>query len=256
MKVLLIGCGYLGHTVDDILKNKNSVTVTRTQTPCPLQGVHFELLRPSLFSKISHLVNQFDVFIITAAPSSSLDYPSTYLILARKLQKALKDLSGKTLIYTSSTGVYAEMNGHLINETAPLDLDRSHILINTEKTYLSLVSHRIVIARLSGLTGSLRPLSKMYERYLHQAMPKRMANFIDVKNAAHFIQYALYHPIRGVFNCSTLTDLNVNIFQKIYKKSPQIADGPKKFVHGGSKQIDSRKVLSDAGFRWLAIKPE
>jgi nucleoside-diphosphate-sugar epimerase len=144
MKILVIGCGFLGSYVAEALKKKASVTVTKTSSPCPIKDVHFELLKPSTYSKIRALVEDFDVIIVTAS-AGGYSYETSYLCLARRIVNALKPYRNKTLIYTSSSGVYKESSGGLADENSQLDLDNAHVLIDTEKSYLSLKNTRVVI---------------------------------------------------------------------------------------------------------------
>lgn len=251
MKILIIGCGFLGKHVAESLKHNASVTVTKTTSQSSVSDVHLEILKPSNYSKISKLVETFDTIIVTAS-SSNYNYETSYLVLARSLKKALNTSKNKTLIYTSSTGVYSESSGGVVFENSPLDLERSHILVETEKTYLSLKNTRVVIFRLSGLIGhSERTLRQMYARYENTPLYPRMANFIYAEEAACAIKYAVFHPIRGLFNLSSFTEKNTDIFKKIFNKDALLSSVPN-MTHGGSKKIITEKIRSQPNFSNLA----
>lgn len=247
MKILLIGCGFLGTHVAACLKKKASVTVTKTSAPCPINDVDFELLKPNTYTKVHSLVKNFDIIIVTAS-AGRYDYATSYLCLARMLVKALKAHKNKTLIYASSTGVYKESQGGQVYEHSDLDLDKSHILIETEKTYLSLKNTRVVIFRLSGLYGqSERTLHSIYARYQNTPLYPKYVNFIDVEKAAHAIAYACYHPIFGIYNLSSFTIQNTQLFKELFDKEA-IIDTNTISLHGYSKQIVSTKLTSEPFF--------
>lgn len=247
MKILIIGCGFLGKHVAEALKSKASVTVTKTSSQVPITKVHLEILKPSNYSKLTKLVKDFDTIIVTAS-ASNYNYETSYLVLARAVKKALTISQNKTLIYSSSTGVYSESSGGSVFENSPLDLDKSHILLETEKTYLSLKNTRVVIFRLSGLIGqSERTLRQMYARYENTPLYPRLANFIFVEDAAYAIKYAVFHPIRGLFNLSSFTEKNTDIFKQLFNKEPSLSPTPN-FIHGGSKQVNTSKIRSEPFF--------
>lgn len=247
MKILIIGCGFLGRHVAEALKYKASVTVTKTSPQTRINEVHLEILKPSNYSKLIKLVKEFDTIIVTVS-ANHYNYETSYLVLARSLKKALNFSQNKTLIYTSSTGVYSESSGGMVFENSPLDLDKSHILVETEKTYLSLKNTRVVIFRLSGLIGqSDRTLRQMYARYENTPLYPRFANFIFVEEATYAIEYAVFHPIRGLFNLSSFTEKNTDIFKKIFKKEATLSSVPN-LIHGGSKKISSGKIRSQPNF--------
>lgn len=222
MKILIIGCGFLGKSLYERLKNTLPVTVTQTSTKKKADFLDFELLTPHTYRKLQTLLKKFDTLVISAAPKNRAAYAETYLHLARRIKDALKNCPKKTVIYTSSSGVYAESSGAIVAENSPLDLDHSHILVETEKTYLSLQrNHRVVIARLSGLVGPGRNMKKFYEKYESEPMVKKYINLVDVQDAAKFLEQASTLPIRGIYNVSLRTLWNTDLFTEIFGYPPQ-----------------------------------
>lgn len=248
MKILIIGCGFLGTRIAEILKNEATLTITKTQPPPSVAQVHFEILKPSIYSKLSNLVKSFDTIIVTVS-AGKYDYRTSYICLARALKKALISTKDKTLIYTSSTGVYKESNGGFVSENSQLDLDQSHILIETEKTYLSLINTRVIIFRLSGLIGKTeKTLYDIYARYKNRALYPKYSNFIFVEDAAYAIKYGIEHPIRGIYNLSSFTEKNTNIFKKLFHQEPVIGSIID-VKHGGSKKVVTEKIKIEPFFK-------
>jgi nucleoside-diphosphate-sugar epimerase len=228
MRCLIIGCGFLGSHLYEKLKKQAFCCVTKTRPDDAYPPVHFELLRPSLYQKLDHLLKNYDVIIVTAAAKNKSQYAQVYLHLARRIKHALKKRSHKSVIYTSSSGVYKENQGGYVYENSDLELEASHILIETEKTYLSLQqNHRVVVARLSGLVGKERNLKKFYEKYKTETIEKKYLNLVDVDEAANFLKIALKYPLRGIFNISSLTVFNTEYFEKLFgNRPPHIVEGP------------------------------
>lgn len=247
MKVLIIGCGFLGKHISYLLKNKTSLCVTTTQKDPKIANTKFEILKPALYRKIPSLVKDNDIIIVTASATDH-NYHTSYLVLSRYLKKALQNTCDKTLIYTSSTGVYAENSGNVVYEYSPLDIEKSHILIETEKNYLSLANVRVVIFRLSGLVGHFeRTLENLYTRYQNIPMYPKHSNFIYVEDAACAVEYACFHPIRGIYNLSSFSKMNTEIFEEIFHKKPLITSRCI-LTHGGSKQVKSGKIINWPNF--------
>ena len=253
MKVLIIGCGYLGQTLAKSLKDKTTLSVTKQSAANPPLDCHLVLLKGSTYRKLQTLIKDYDALIITAAAKDRQDYSLSYLSLARQIKKALREHPGKTLIYTSSTGVYEESSGQVVDELSPLDINQSQILIQTEKTYLSIPSTRIVIMRLSGLFGEQGPLKELYGRYKQIPMYPRFSNFIEVHEAAYAIRFALFNPIRGIFNVSNLTVKNTDLFETLFNTKPLISNTSPNTSHGGSKQVSSVKLQSQPGFKFQTV---
>jgi predicted dinucleotide-utilizing enzyme len=92
MKILIIGCGFLGRSIQEMLQKKHFVTITKTH-PISIDAIHFRLLKPALYSKLTDLIKPFDVIIITASAGKNKTYAESYLLLARRLKMALKTLS-------------------------------------------------------------------------------------------------------------------------------------------------------------------
>lgn len=243
MKVLIIGCGFLGKSLFEKLKNTQSVTVTKTKIGSHNNLYHLELLSPATYRKLDTLLEKFDVIIITAAAKNKEYYSLTYLHLARRIKHALQHKKNKTIIYTSSSGVYAENSGALVAENARLDICSSHELIEAEKTYLSLQrDHRVVIARLTGLIGPGRDLKKFYQKYLSESMAIKWVNFVDVEFAADFIKRSLQSHIRGIYNVSCCNLKNIDYFFKLFGSYPPSSyPAP---IHQQNKRVCTKKMQS------------
>jgi nucleoside-diphosphate-sugar epimerase len=168
MRVLIVGCGYIGlplgaeliksgHEVWGIRRNEAGVGEMKSAGIQPL------LLDISIASDLQKIPGRFDWVINTvAAGAGGVDaYRQTYLHGMRNLLDFFTPDPPRRLVYTSSTGVYSQTDGSPVKEDSPVDAntETSQILIETEKLLLD--AHQTsrfpaIILRLAGIYGPNR----------------------------------------------------------------------------------------------------
>lgn len=237
---------FLGKRLSLKLAKKHFVTATTTKNSPDIK-IHFQILNPQLYRKIPRLVQENDLIIVTASGTKT-GYLTSYLVLARKIKKALQHSEKKTLIYTSSTGVYQDQP--IVLENSPLDYQNSSLLIQTENTYLSIPRHRVVILRLSGLFGYERSLERIYSIYKDRPMKPKYSNFVHVDQVIEAIDYMIHFPLRGIFNVSSLHFLNKDMFEALFKKMPLIENDQ---VPPCGKKVLCDKLFKLPHFRWTEV---
>jgi nucleoside-diphosphate-sugar epimerase len=171
MRVLIIGCGYvgvplgtelvrLGHEVFGLRRRSSAENELRTAGIQPLIG---DVTKPETLAK---LPNDFDwVVNCVAAGGDAENYRQIYLRGARNLIEWLSATPPKKFVYTSSTSVYAQNDGSQVKESSPNEplAKTSKILVETEKVLLE-ASHGsrglsphlkfpAVILRVAGIYG-------------------------------------------------------------------------------------------------------
>jgi nucleoside-diphosphate-sugar epimerase len=172
MRVLIVGCGYvglplgvelvrLGHEVLGLRRNASAESELKAAGIQPLFG---DVTRPETLAK---LPREFDwVVNCVAAGGGADDYRQVYLQGTRNLIEWLAPASAeasarqalKKFVYTSSTSVYGQTDGSQVKESSPTEplAETAKILVETEKLLLAAVAERkfpAVILRVAGIYG-------------------------------------------------------------------------------------------------------
>ena len=144
MRVLIIGCGYvgvplgaelvrLGHEVFGLRRSPAAESELKAAGIQPLTG---DVARPESLAK---LPRDFDwVVNCVAAGGNAENYREVYLQGTRNLIDWLSPNPTKKFVYTSSTSVYAQNDGSQVKESSPTEplAETSKILVETEKVLL------------------------------------------------------------------------------------------------------------------------
>ena len=164
MRVLIVGCGYvgvplgaelvqLGHEVFGLRRNlaaKNELKAAGIQ---PLFG---DVTKPD---ELKNLPHDFDwVVNCIAAGGDAKHYREVYFNGTKNLIEWLAPNPPKKFVYTSSTSVYAQNDGSPVNESSPTEptAETSKILVETEKILLDAAAQKkflAVILRVAGIYG-------------------------------------------------------------------------------------------------------
>jgi nucleoside-diphosphate-sugar epimerase len=172
MRVLIVGCGYvglplgvelirLGHEVSGLRRNVSAESELKAAGIQPLFG---DVTQPETLAK---LPREFDwVVNCVAAGGGTGDYRQVYLQGTRNLIEWLAPASAeasarqasKKFVYTSSTSVYGQTDGSQVKESSPAEplAETARILVETEKVLLAMVAERkfpAVILRVAGIYG-------------------------------------------------------------------------------------------------------
>jgi nucleoside-diphosphate-sugar epimerase len=162
MRVLIVGCGYvglplgielirLGHEVFGLRRNVSAENEFRA---VGIQPFFADITKPGELEK---LPRDFD-WIVNCVASNGADYSETYLRGAKNLMAWLENSPPKKFIYTSSTSVYAQNDGSQVKESSPTEplAETSKILVETEKVLLDAMAQKkfpTVILRVAGIYG-------------------------------------------------------------------------------------------------------
>jgi len=155
-RILIAGCGYIGQATADVLHARGWSVEGWTASaesasqlaakPYPVRAVDITSLET-----VAANPGEFDVVLqsVSSGGGEAEAYRRIYLGGARNL---LHTFPKARLLFTSSTSVYAQKQGELVDETSPANPnhEKGQILRETEELVLS---HNGIVARLAGIYG-------------------------------------------------------------------------------------------------------
>ena len=164
MRVLIVGCGYvgvplgaelarLGHEVFGLRRNPSAESELKA---AGIQPLFADVTKPD---GLKNLPQNFDWVVNCVAAGGDADnYRQTYFEGIKNLIDWLATNPPKKFVYTSSTSVYAQNDGSQVKESSPTEpvSETSKILVETEKVLLDAVAQKkfpAVILRVAGIYG-------------------------------------------------------------------------------------------------------
>jgi nucleoside-diphosphate-sugar epimerase len=176
VRVLIIGCGYvglplgaelarLGHDVHGICRTANR------EAAIIQAGVRPVIADITERGSLEQIDLPFDWVVNTLSSSKGgvEDYRAVYLAGTRRIIQWLSAQPPKKYVYTSSTSVYAQMDGSSVgesSETTP-NSETSRILVETERLLTDAAKTNdfpAVILRVAGIYGPER--GHLFQQYL------------------------------------------------------------------------------------------
>ncbi len=168
MRILIIGCGYIGVKLAKVLiRQGHEVVGTRRSAEGLLvldsnniPSLQLDITEPE---QLNSFQEDFDwVVNCAAAPHSTVaHYTSVYYQGTANVLNWLRRHNVKKYVYTSSTGVYGQNDGSIVTEESPIfsNTDTGKILVSTEELITKICrAYPIpaVILRVSGIYGEER----------------------------------------------------------------------------------------------------
>jgi len=178
MRVLIVGCGYVGlplglelvgqgHEVFGLRRSRARESELVAGGLKPLAA---DITRPEDLAK---LPSPFDwvVNTVSSTKGGAEEYREVYLHGTRNLLEWLRAAPPKKFVYTSSTSVYGQNDGSRVKETSPTERASvtSRLLVEAEKLLLEAVQTQrfpAVILRVAGIYGPGR--GHLFLQYLRQ----------------------------------------------------------------------------------------
>ena len=165
MRVLIAGCGYVGCALGTLLASEGHTVFGLRRDPASIP----DSIRPvaadlSVPITPETLPEELDYVFYTASASGSDDtaYRRAYVDGPRNLIEALsvQRRNIRRLLFTSSTGVYAQTNGEWVDETSPTEPEThpGRRLLEGERTVMEGLFPATVV-RLAGIYGPGRARS-------------------------------------------------------------------------------------------------
>ena len=245
MKIMILGCGYVGKSLARALQGHALTLTTQNPGNLPALSAYSEncfAVCGTDAEALSCLLSDQDVLIVCLAAKGKADYETTYLETAKTLKTILTKKPLRQIIYTSSTGVYEEKEGGVVTEESKT----SGILDLTEKEFLSL--HNTTIFRLGEIYGEERQIKDKLSRAICSDSPTNMIHLHDITGA---ILFAIQKPLFGVYNLvddihETRAELYGRLAQKYGLPLPPFQHPPLR----GNKIVSNQKI-KDAGYHFI-----
>jgi len=170
MRALIVGCGYVGlplahelfkqgHQVFGMRRSSSADEELKAAGIVPLPA---DITKPE---SLARLPRDFD-WVVNCAASGGGDaeaYLQLYLQGTRNLIEwlALGSAGASRIVYTSSTGVYGQNDGSVVDETSPTEppVETAKVLVETEKVLLAAARDNnfpAVVLRVAGIYGPNR----------------------------------------------------------------------------------------------------
>jgi len=230
--LLIAGCGYVGRRLAHALAPRYDVTaLVRTQSSAAesirsgIRTVVLDLDRIRSSASLPERLDQEAIIYLIPPPS----FGESDLRLDRFLQ--LASVPPKTFVYVSTTGVYGDSGGALVDESTPVNprTDRARRRVTAEEmTRVWCTERRVrrVVLRAPGIYGPGRlPIERMRKR---EAIVREdeagISNRIHVEDLVSACIAAVTNPeARGVYNVSDGNSISSSTF---LRKLAQIANLP------------------------------
>jgi len=205
--VLIAGCGFVGLPLARNFVSSgwetHAITVSATSAATlreePFHAYRVDITHRTSVKKLAGL--SFDAIIHCASSGrgEAAEYEAVFFAGTQNLMAGLR--FGR-FIFTSSTSVYSQTNGALVDETSPACPVREtgRILRKTEELVLAAGG---TVARLAGLYGPGRcaPLQKLRDgRAIIDGDGTRTMNMVHQSDAADALQFLAGMEGRGLFN--------------------------------------------------------
>jgi nucleoside-diphosphate-sugar epimerase len=276
LSCLIVGCGYVGSRLAgrESARRPLLALVRSGRSETDLQSAGVRTLRvdldaardPALHPVLAAAADHSAVVYLAPPPDSGTTDPRLATFLAQ-----IEGATPAVLVYVSTTGVYGDAGGALVDEFTPVapSNDRSRRRVAAETTaqaWCTARGVRCVILRVPGIYGPNRlPLERLRRR--EPALREQDAgpgNRIHVDDLVAAIVAAVDHPsAQGVFNvtdgdhASTTAYLQLTAAVAGIEPPPLVseAEAREKIPSGmlsfllESRRVDNRRMLADLGLR-------
>jgi nucleoside-diphosphate-sugar epimerase len=272
MKILIIGCGYVGTAVASFWqKQGHNLTVTTT-TPGKISSLENIASRAILFQgeddeTLAKIIENQDLILLTVGAKGGKSYQQVYLQTAQNLRKLLPfNSSVKQLIYTSSYGILGNQNGNWTDEKVlpkPAS-ENQQILLATEQVLwdCSNPNLKVAILRLAGIYGQNREILQIFKNWAGTTRPgngKEYSNWVHLEDIVRAIAFIAANKLPGIYNLGDDTPLQrKDLLDKICQKyglEPILWDLDPQGNRKTNLRLSNQKI-KDAGFTFLHPETE
>ncbi|WP_136602051.1 SDR family oxidoreductase [Salinigranum halophilum] len=204
MKVVVLGCGYVGLELGrqltaaghDVVGVRRSDAGLEAVADAGLDPVRADVTEPETLADVPDAD-----WVVFAASSGGRGADAARRVFVDGLQNAVDAFAAREspparLVYTSSTGVYGDHDGDWVDEATTLDptTDKTRVLARAEEVALS-APFSSTVTRFAGLYG---PDRYRLERYLEGPVTEGYLNMVHRDDAAGAVRFALERDVDDV----------------------------------------------------------
>ena len=272
VRVLIIGCGYVGlplgaelvrqgHQVEGIRRTPGSERILRDAEIKP------RIIDITQSTELAQLAPEYDwvVNCVSSSRGGVEDYEAVYVQGTRNLIEWLTPTPPKKFVYTSSTSVYGQTDGSIVEETSPTDpqAEIAKILVAAENLLLQaaqIINFPAIILRIAGIYGPGR--GYWFKQYLKgeaiiEGKGERILNMIHRDDVVGAIIAALKNAQSGeLYNAVDDEPVRqIEFFQwlseRLGKPLPQSLPEERIAVRKReltSKRVSNRKLKQELGY--------
>lgn len=263
-RVFIAGCGFVGLATARLFHSAGWEVIGGTHSPESAEALSGEAFRVvpcdisnrEAVTALARDLGSVDAVIHCASSGrgGAESYQRVYLEGARNLADAL---TPRTLLFTSSSSVYAQVSGEVVTEESPAEPQREtgRILRETEEFVLSRGG---VVARLAGIYGPGRSvlLKKFFTgEAVIEGDGSRWINQVHRDDIASALLTLLQSGARGVFNVVDDTPISQRaLYEGLATRfgKPLPPSGP---IDINRKRGWTHKRVSNAKLRALGWEP-
>ncbi|MBG85430.1 MAG: NAD(P)-dependent oxidoreductase [Verrucomicrobiales bacterium] len=266
MKVLIVGLGYVGSKLAEILAAEGHEVVGVRRQLGDVGAKSYEIREANVLnpSDIDNLPDADAVLYCVSSSRGGVDvYRQVFVDGTRNLLQRFAKNPPSRFLFTCSTSVYGQVDGSTVDEHSPTEpaSETGQILVDTEGTILESTRDwncQTTILRVAGIYGPER--GHLFLKYLRDEAtitgdPYRMLNQIHRDDVAGVIRQLLVHdsPPR-VLNVAddqptTQTDFYMYLSAALRKPMP-----PRGEASIGRKRAITNKRVSNARLRALGVE--
>jgi len=245
MRALIVGCGYVGTALDARLRDLgHEVWALRrrqgSEESTSGSGINFlqaDITRPETLSG-QPTAYDWVVNCVSASHGGAEAYRAVYLDGMRNLLDWLRGTALQKFVYTSSTGVYGQTDGSVVDEESPTvpEAGTARVLIEAEQVLLGAARRDGfpgVVLRLAGIYGPGRGF--WFKQFLNgearlEGEGQRVLNSIHLEDVVGSIVVALEKGMPGrIYNAvddspSTQLEFFQWLSQRLNKPLPPRAE--------------------------------
>ena len=246
MKIVIIGCGWLGFPLARELAKNSSTILGSLRVENRFAELKNANIEPFIFDSVNNSelpqnIKQADWVVICFPPKGAMDYSDQIKAIIDQLD------SGVKVIFTSSTGVYPNIASKL-NEEAEIIPD--HIVYLAEEVIRN-SGNPYVILRLAGLIGPNRhPVHFLSGREIENGEhPVNLVQLSDIIEAVKTIISS--NKTNVTYNICTPEHPSKKVYYSQIAKEMELA--PPIFIvdtDSNGKVIDGSKITKELNFNY------
>jgi nucleoside-diphosphate-sugar epimerase len=263
-KISVLGCGWLGLPLAEELVGQEFLVSGSTTTTEKLELLASKGISPFLLDLRSPEVSpengsffQAEILVVAIPPGRGQEKP--YQDQIARLQKLLLNSPVKQVLFVSSTGVYANSQPEITEESA-LDFGGSVGLIAAENRMLSAENTwQTTILRFAGLFGTGREPGRFLAGKTNLPNPEAPVNLIHLKDCIQIISEIIKQEKWGeIFNACADEHPSRKVFYQAAARNlglpePEFVNASEEYQTG--KWISNQKLKAALNYTFLYPDP-